>query len=335
MKGSMKSIIGIILITALLSGCSAVSNNNANADTEIKDVAAIKNTNDMGEYMKMIDKTVPCFEPYYKIVFAFENLPDGLSSIPFADVNSMYNELRETFGYIIVGEQPLAYRGEYTGDTCFVDGYDIYEAKKNDKDMKVFNPLNVIAQDWDGTEFITTSLKTAMLGEDTIAKFDDSIMEGRNLQPSDFHLKKSTDTIKVVLGSNYQSVYQIGDTLTLDLMSKLMTFEVVGFYKPGVCFSMDVGAQHEVNFDNTIVIPHLFFDYEPVDSAELWQHSFLAGEKLSGYIKIEEKTADINEATFDTYSNEINKIADKYGISNLYKLPYRPVGFVWDDLKNE
>lgn len=336
MKGKLKNVFGIVLILMLVSvsGCSAVSNEDANIEDQ-SNTTEIKNTDSIGEYMKEIDKTIPNFEPYYRIVFAFENLPNGVASIPFSKVDAMYKEIRESFDYVIVGEQSLSYRGDYMGNTCFVDSYERYEEAQKSGSDKARNPINVTAHDWDGNEFLSTDLKTVMLGEDTFSRFNDSVIEGRNLHQQDFVLKKSTEPIKAVLGSNYRDIYKIGDILTLDLISKPMTFEVVGFYKPGLSLSMDVGAQNKINFDNTIVIPHLFFDYEPVGEDEIYQHSFLAGEKLSGYIKIQEKTADIDESTFDEYSNAIKNIADKYEISDLYKLPYRPVGFVWKDLNQQ
>lgn len=109
-----------------------------------------------------------------------------------------------------------------------------------------------------------------------------------------------------------------------------MSFEVVGFYKPNVSLKMDVAAQKKVEFDNAIIIPHLFFNYEPEGEDERFQHIFLTGEKISGFIKIEEDINDIDEKTFERYEDQMKNIAEKYELSDLYVMPYRPVGFVWD-----
>lgn len=315
----IKNIIGIsiCLFLLLLPGCAMEKSNSMENNSESKMF------NNMGEYMKYVSETVDGIEPYYNIVFAFDSLPEGLSSLPFSDVKEMYEDIRKTFDYDIVGTQPLSYHGTYTGDKYYVDGYD-----DTKDDLEKY--INVISYDFDGNQYTETPLRTVMLGEDTFDKFDYKIQTGRNLQKEDFILNSRTDTIKTVLGDSYRDYYHIGDVFTLDLISYPMSFEVVGFYKPNVSLRMDVEAKKRVDFDHAIVIPHLFFHYEPEGEAEEFQHAFLTGEKISGYIKIEEEIKDIDEKTFERYEDQMNKIAKKYGLSDSYVMAFRPVGFIWD-----
>ncbi len=267
------------------------------------------------------------FEPYYKTVIAFEELSDGVTSLPIEKVKAMYNEMKTVFDYVLVSEYPLVYRGNYEGETSFVDGYEEYESA--DVNMNIPNPINVVWKDWNDNEIVTTPLKTILLGEGVFNRFDKNIEEGRNLQMSDFTLEDSKEPINVVLGNAYKDIYEIGDVFTLELISELMNFKVVGFYKSGVRFSMDLGAQHDVRFDYTIVMPHFIPDYEPIGEAAIFQHAFHIGELTSGYIRIPEPIRKINDDTYNRTVKIVEEMAKKHGIPGLYKIPYLPVGFVW------
>lgn len=49
---------------------------------------------------------IPEFEPYYKTVFAFEELSDGIKSVPIEEVKAMYDEMKTAFNYVLVNEYP-------------------------------------------------------------------------------------------------------------------------------------------------------------------------------------------------------------------------------------
>lgn len=340
MKNSKKHIFCIAIIVAfvILTACSTTNNTEeikkVQSDTALEVVAdetLAFSDGDFESYMKYITN-IPDFKPYYKIVFDFENLPNNIPSVPIENVNIMYREMEDTFDYILLSEQPLFYRGDYNqglykGNTSFVDGYEQY--KNADDSINTSTPINFIEVDWEGNEFTATSLKTVMLGESIFRRFDDNIEEGRNLQKSDFTLKSSDQPISAVLGNEYKELYKIGDTFSLELVSKVMNFQVVGFYKPDVSFFMDVGAKHQVSFDYTIVIPHLMFDYKPLGEEAVFQQAYLAAEKMSGYIGITEPIEKINDDTYVKYTDILKTMAEKNGVLSLYKVPYKPVGFIW------
>ena len=281
---------------------------------------------DYEDYINYVSD-IPEFEPYYKTVFAFEELSDGIKSVPIEEVKAVYNEIKTAFDYILVNEYPLVYRGHYEGETSFVEGYEEYQAAGNDKIIS--NPVNVVSLDQEGNEVLTTPLKTILLGEGTFNHFDNSIEEGRNLQKSDFSLEAPNKPISVVLGNAYKDIYKIGDIFSLELISEVMDFQVVGFYHSGVGFSMNVGALQDVNLDHTIVMPYFIPHYKPVGDAAVFQHAYHIGELLSGYIRIPESVEKVNEDTYAYTMDKMEEMAERHDISGLYKMPYWPVGFVW------
>lgn len=278
------------------------------------------------EYITYIS-SVPGFEPYYKTVFAFEKVSGGMANVPIEEIKAMYKEIKTVFDYVVVSEYPLSYRGYYEGEINFVNGYEKHEA--TDVGMEISTPINSVGIDFEGNEFLTTPLKTVLLGESILDNFDNSIEDGRNLLISDFTLATPDDPISVVLGNAYKGVYEIGDILSLELISVVMNFQVVGFYKPGVTFSMGVGGLHHVNFDYSIVMPHFIPNYEPVGEAAIYQHAFHIAELTSGYIHIPESVEKINDYTYDHTMIVLEEMAARNGLTDLYNMPYWPVGFVW------
>ncbi|WP_121616693.1 hypothetical protein [Virgibacillus halodenitrificans] len=332
-KSPISIVVGIIFIV-ILSACTTTNEKNIPEATsneglydpqqiepeqrEKRELPSFENYDDYINYISEI----PSFEPYYKTVFTFEELSGGIQTVPIEKLKSMYQDMNTTFDYVLVHEYPLIYRGNYEGNIDFVDEYE-------QSLMMGRNPVNAVAKDWEGNEYYSTPLKTVMLGESIYSNFDNSIDIGRNLLETDFTLSSPNEPISIVLGSAYKDVYEIGDIISLELISKEMEFEVVGFYKPDVSFSMDVGANHQVSFDYTIVMPHFIPNYEPVGSPEIFQHAFLIGELTSGHIRIEESIKNINDDTFDEIVGTMKEIAEQNGLSELYKYPYWPVGFVW------
>jgi len=151
---------------------------------------------DYKDYINYISG-IPAFEPYYKTVFAFEEVSGGITNVPIDEVKAMYEEMKSTFDYIHVAEYPLIYRGYYGRNTSFVDGYD--QNQTSNAEMVTSNLINVVKQDREGNEILTTPLKTVLLSESIFDRFDDSIDEGRNLRTSDFTLSAPSEPISVVL----------------------------------------------------------------------------------------------------------------------------------------
>lgn len=337
MRYFMKYIYLLIMLFIILTACNTTDNIDEADNTQIASKSQIEastemptfSVDDTESYMKYITN-ISEFKPYYKTVFAFEMLSNGISSVPIEKVKNMYNEMKDTFDYILVNEYPLLYIGYYEGETSFVSGYEQYQSLKTaDVNTKIRNPINTIAHDLDGNEIVVTPLKTVILGESIFKNFDDSISDGRNLQMSDFILESPDKPISVVLGNKYKEFYELGDIISLKLISEIMDFQVVGFYKPNVNFSMDIAAQHQVNFDYAIIMPHFMPNYKPIGESAIFQHAYFIAEKTSGYIAITEPITEIDDNVYTKYVDTLNEMANRNGLSGLYKLPYWPVGFVW------
>jgi len=266
--------------------------------------------------------------PFYQIIIAFERLPNGISSLPRDRVLDMFNELNAAFHFVLVHENPLIHIGYYDGDTRFVLDYERFS--RADNNTMVPNRLNFNRRDWDGNAQIGTALITVTLSENIASIFDQNIAQGRNLIPSDFILASSDSNIPVVLGASYKDVHEIGDVLTLEYISVMMNFEVVGFFEPGVGFNSGVGALHRVEFDNAIIVPYFILDYEPVGDAETFQHAFHIGSLTSGLILISEGISEAGNELHEMYMQKVNEIAERHGLSDMYLFPTWPLGFIFD-----
>ncbi|WMM26152.1 hypothetical protein RBU61_05610 [Tissierella sp. MB52-C2] len=343
-------IICLIALFIVLTGCSAKDDISVSdlQETQTETTVPEESPNQvpkpltfdsLDSYVDYI-ADVQSFQPYYRTVFAFEGLSGNVTDVPIEDVKTMYNEMKDVFDYILLSERPLIYRGYYCGETSFVYGYESeqffqgYESEQTDDvDMGNSKVINAPSQDLEGNKILTTPLKSIWLGESAFNRFDNSIEKGRNLQNSDFKLESPNEPISVVLGSAYKDIYEIGDIFSLELISEVMDFQVVGFYKSGTSFSMDVGALHDVDLDHTIVMPHFIPEYEPIGEAAAFQHAFLIAELMSGYIHISEQVEKINDDTYNNYAYIMEEMAKENGLSRLYKIPYWPVGFVWKTAK--
>ncbi|MCG7346545.1 hypothetical protein MHZ92_20790 [Sporosarcina sp. ACRSL] len=343
------TIVGITILV-VLTACSAEDDSNVTDIQQVQDktesVPDVQQTqsepvvpdnsqttevelpsfDDYEGYIKIISE-IPSFEPYYQTAFDFEGLPDGITSVPLEEVKAMYAEMKTVFDYVLLSEYPLFHRGFYEGETSFVDGYEQYQTTL--ANIGFPNPINAVSRDWDGNEYLSTPLKTILLGESIFNRFDNSIETGRNLLMSDFTLASPNDPISVVLGHAYKDIYELGDIFSLELISEVMDFQVVGFYKSGVGFSKDLAALEHVNFDYNIVMPHFIPDYEPVGEAAVYQHAFHIAELTSGYISIPESVEKINDETYDQIVAVLEEMAKRYNLSGLYRIGYWPMGFVW------
>lgn len=225
-------IISLIVLFIVLTGCSAINDISESdlQETQIETTVLDESQNqiqdtltfdDLDGYVNYISN-IQSFEPYYRTVFAFEELTGNVTDVPIEDVKAMYNEMKNVFNYVLLSERPLVYRGYYSGETSFVyeelflQGYE--SEQTTDVDMGISKVINVPSQDLEGNKFLITPLKSIWLGESVISRFDNSIEEGRNLQKSDFKLESPNEPISVVLGNAYKGIYEIGDIFSLELI---------------------------------------------------------------------------------------------------------------------
>lgn len=309
-KKFFNSII-LIFLLVLITGCTA-KDQDKKEEVKVEEPNIVVEDNisfdTFEEYISYI-KDIEGFEPYYNMVFTFEKLTDGVSSIPSEKVISMYQDLKKKFNYRLVSINPLEYSGLYTGDPKFID--------LPSSPAKSQLPENEI-----------TAIKSIWIGETFSPYFDDKIEEGRNFQSEDFILKSSTDYIPVVLGNLYKGIYDINDEFSMGLIGKDMNFKVIGFYKPNISFSMVLPSIIDVDIDYMISIPHYIPTYKANGEDEEFQQAFLIGELMSGYLGISDPIEAINDDIYDSYLDKMDILAKKHDVENLYNIAFWPIGFV-------
>ena len=280
---------------------------------------------DYADYQKYIE-SIRDFKPYYQLVFDFSSI--GSREFPTESVIALYKQLESSFDYATISPRTLGYVGSYEGDVKFVDGYDFY--LQYGGELNYPNPINTSARTADGKDYLTTPLKSLVVGQNLLHNFDDLILEGRIFHESDYTVTSRDALIPVVLGSAYKGIYEIGDTVTLTYLSLPMNFEIIGFFRPNSSFSMGAAALEQVNLDYVITMPNFIPVYESVGAAENSQFHFHLGELLSGYIAIEEPITEINDETHKRYFSAVEQIAAEHGLSDCIMSPLWPVGFVFE-----
>lgn len=340
-KITKSTYLSLIILAALSVSCSHNDGKDTNNDinnvdnqteesvVESEESPKVKVTEitDYESYKDYIS-SIENFKPYYKIVFAFENVQGGIVNVPLEDVKNMRKDLDEKYDFISVNYSTmLSYVGDYNGSTDFVDGYDFYIQNIDNKSL--INPINMPVIGYNGESYNVTPLKTVLMNEEATKNLDKYIYEGRNFKESEFILNSATDNISVVLGYGYKDLYEIGDVFELELISDIMKFEVIGFYKENSGFSMELAGEQYIDLDYSIAIPQYVPQYKPLSDEQLCQQAFLVGELTSGFVPIEEKIEDLDEKIHDKYVRELEELASKNNLTNMYKYPFWPVGFDW------
>ncbi len=114
------------------------------------------------------------------------------------------------------------------------------------------------------------------------------ISQGRNFADSDFVLSEK-NIIPVILGNDYENVYNIGDTFELEYLYDIYKFEVIGILEKNSRLSLNM----EYFFDKSIIMP--FFTV-PLDSELTDGEIIHYANYTSGVVEIpsNEFSADMN-----------------------------------------
>lgn len=210
---------------------------------------------------------------------AFYEAPDALDRM-----KAFYQELNETVDRVEYHIQSLLYDGTFQGDAKFA-----YNGS-----------INVAGDDGQ----YHTSLKTLHIGRREYDAFETSLASGRNLEEGDFTVDTVEDAIPVLLGSDYQEVYALGDTLTLSMHLQPLQFTVVGFLQENTTFYFD----QEIPLDSYIVVPLYEIAYAPTDAQNLFYQQRYYFQKCDGFVAVD--AASDPEETFRL----VEDLAEEYGI---------------------
>ncbi|CCC86236.1 hypothetical protein PPM_p0086 (plasmid) [Paenibacillus polymyxa M1] len=156
--------------------------------------------------------------------------------------------------------------------------------------------------------------KAVQMNEQAFKNYSIKVNKGAPFSTDDFVNKNNKD-IPILLGSEYEGKYQIGDTITANYLMKDFTLVVKGFIQPN---TLVFNAQFpEIYLDRYIVMPAQEFP-APVNEHELSFQRKHYLQLINGHIFSPE-----NEYVVQNKLEEIKEISDfhKIGILGANKLP--------------
>ncbi len=228
-KGNIFSVIIIVIsvISIISTGLFVVI--NYNASSQVKDYKEVYSER---HFCTIMDDFVG--DKYYELTkLGVEN---KLSQFNNKLINSKY------FDYYMMYNQPV-YVADYKGSEKNIYGYENKVDVNNDK---------VILVDKKGVERTSTNLKGFWIGENVLDDFKLKLLEGEGFSKDDFILKDSNNNISVILGSNYNDIYNVGDKIYISFVFAEREAEIIGFLEEGsnVYYSGDY-----INLDRYVIMP--------------------------------------------------------------------------------
>lgn len=187
----------------------------------------------------------------------------------------------------------------YTSNPCSVNLSDI----SNPEDF----PEDLVYFDYDGE---TPYIDGYIYSENAAEAFNLHVSEGRLLTSSDFNNLDISQPVSVLLGSDFQSVFQLGDVV---LTCGDDAAVVVGFLEPN-SFIAEYGSNNPNTFplDKSIIYPLFFPRNTEYLSAEYHERMALLSLDCS-YLVVSDPTIDVQ--------SEMNKITAKYGFYPIEVFP--------------
>ncbi|AWB46854.1 hypothetical protein DCC85_07260 [Paenibacillus sp. CAA11] len=149
-----------------------------------------------------------------------------------------------------------------------------------------------------------TAVKSFQLNEQAADFFHLKVSEGAMLGKNDY--SQSNDTMSVLLGSSYKSIFHIGQEVSIRYYNKIQKVKVIGFLEKNS--KVFFNNHPEFYLDDYIVIPYREYGNPKLDEDELYQQiNYFA--MINGFVVTENDTAQ-TEKMFQ----RIDTIAKKNGI---------------------
>lgn len=243
---------------------------------------------------------------YFNVINLYD-INDNLTYKKFFDLDGsltrlkkMNKDLNSNFDFVELSFQSLEYLGYYNEDKSF------------SRSSKNFDATNQKVQ-IDGKETYVTPLKTVQLGKTIFSEMKDKISEGISFTDKDFEFSYGI-SIPVILGAEYESIYKLNDTFSLEYLQNIFEFKVIGFFNKGANIVIN---QNKTILDNYICMPYFNIEEEPTDDKyHLFQQRYYF-QKNDGFIKISNQNID-KDAEYKLYKNKLNQIAKENSL--LYDL---------------
>lgn len=337
----LNSLVIIFILLLLLTSCNSnieknkVTKENTRSENSIireidkeedvnekvlRDSEKIEADKSFDQYTEKIS-SIEDFNPHFKTAFRFENLEEKNDSHWQEKVRACLDDINKEFDYFIFKNQSLSFVGNYKGEDKFLE----YYVDSDEKIPQVFKPVkNEPIQIQSGKIYHLSLIKGYSMSKSLADMFSNDIAEGRNFVEEDFFIKSIDEPIKVILGHNYKDIYEIGDSFEMGKPEARFTYEVIGFYKPGVNIISDYASAQETVFDNYIIAPHYLPTFTSENPDLSFEIDFQIGSSLDGYIKIEEPMDKISPELFESYEERLNKILLANDLEKMISFAYFP-----------
>ena len=210
------------------------------------------------------------------------------------------NELlqqEESFTYLEIYDNSV-YIKDYTGPLKNLNGYES-NSYENHHNVEIHGK---------GTG-VYSGVKGLWLGKNVAEHFELPLSEGEFPKEQDF-IWSETDTIKVVLGSGYRDVYQLGDRFGFDCFIANREAEVVGFLEEGATLSYKYNGL--INLDHYLLLPQYDMKQlsKEVDSEAYHSFWFIYLMKNDGMIASYTSAEYVQEVVYS--------LCEKAGLSPIY-----------------
>lgn len=153
------------------------------------------------------------------------------------------------------------------------------------------------------TEKLPNTSDTAscvQISQNVQTDFKLSVSQGRLLNDEDFHLARN-EQIPVLMGYNYASIYQLGDTFQANYLFSDFSFVIVGFLEKDCAI---INSNGTIPLNCSIIMPSFMFDYAPMTSTEYVTQKIHDSNKVSGNVRIQPESYDA------AYAEVTKKLSD-------------------------
>lgn len=229
-----------------------------------------------------------------KIYQIFENyyMPGEFEEFFYSDgalksLKGFYNALNENkdFKYLAVFDQHV-----------------LVNSKDTRIPVSAINRLGMGFSIIDDKEFI--AMPSMQFNEQTLKYFNLTVSEGNLFTSEDFN--SSNEYIPILLGSNYNGYFKIGEKLSINFYGENLNVKIMGFLSP----NSKIFYQNEIEYylDDYFILPYINYK-EPLTEQESVYQKRMYFSMINGYIVTED-----SESEAKSMMDYVEIIANKNGI---------------------
>ena len=122
----------------------------------------------------------------------------------------------------------------------------------------------------------------AQISSNVLNDFSVKVEGGRTFCETDF-LAKENKAIPILAGNDLKDKYNLGDVFQANYLYENYSFEVIGYLQPETQIRRSSGT---IFLDSYLVMPSLFFDYQPQTETQYVSQLIHGANKVSGKIRV-------------------------------------------------